>query len=209
MPQNADAYQLAPKFKIMFCYQTTTPFANNPRRREVASTSSKHASSSTSSSFGCYQKQQQRFCSSSLRRISNSKFSLGKRRRFQSCAKNNIISSTTASMKEESEENMEEGGNLNVDAVVFESVVDTGGGGSGSGSGGGKSNTNSNTKNNWAEFRFFVGRTTNSTRPSNWKMKRNAKQSDRVALRWPRGKRRGAMAVNALTGATPWAFLTI
>ena len=36
--------------------------------------------------------------------------------------------------EEENEENMEEGGNLNVDAGVFESVVDTGGGGSGSGS---------------------------------------------------------------------------
>ena len=50
--------------------------------------------------------------------------------------------------EEENEENMEEGGNLNVDAVVFESVVDTGGGGSGSGSvGGGKSNSNTKTNN--------------------------------------------------------------
>jgi len=165
----------------MFCHQTTTPFAGNPRRREVAS---------TSSSFGFYQKQQ-RFCSSSsffrrppLRRISNSMFSLGKRRRFQSCAKNNIISSTTASMKEENEENMEEGGNLNVDAVVFESVVDTGGG-SGSG-GGGKSNTNTNTKNtNFSASGIFDSLLKSydefDASEQLKRMKRNAKRSDRVA----------------------------
>ena len=111
-------------------------------------------------------------------------FSLGKRRRFQSCAKNNIISSTTASMKEENEENMEEGGNLNVDAVVFESVVDTGGG-SGSG-GGGKSNTNTNTKNtNFSASGIFDSLLKSydefDASEQLKRMKRNAKQSDRVA----------------------------
>ncbi|CAL6295845.1 unnamed protein product [Bathycoccus prasinos] len=111
-------------------------------------------------------------------------FSLGKRRRFQSCAKNNIISSTTASMKEENEENMEEGGNLNVDAVVFESVVDTGGG-SGSG-GGGKSNTNTNTKNtNFSASGIFDSLLKSydefDASEQLKRMKRNAKQPDRVA----------------------------
>jgi len=111
-------------------------------------------------------------------------FSLGKRRRFQSCAKNNIISSTTASMKEENEENMEEGGNLNVDAVVFESVVDTGGG-SGSG-GGGKSNTNTNTKNtNFSASGIFDSLLKSydefDASEQLKRMKRNAKRSDRVA----------------------------
>ncbi|CAL6295854.1 unnamed protein product [Bathycoccus prasinos] len=87
-------------------------------------------------------------------------------------------------MKEENEENMEEGGNLNVDAVVFESVVDTGGG-SGSG-GGGKSNTNTNTKNtNFSASGIFDSLLKSydefDASEQLKRMKRNAKQPDRVA----------------------------
>ncbi|CAL6295714.1 unnamed protein product [Bathycoccus prasinos] len=144
-------------------------------------------------------------------------FSLGKRRRFQSCAKNNIISSTTASMKEENEENMEEGGNLNVDAVVFESVVDTGGG-SGSG-GGGKSNTNTNTKNtNFSASGIFDSLLKSydefDASEQLKRMKRNAKQPDRVAkaMQYKSGKaaRSLRVKVNNTNGKdnTAWGVLT-
>lgn len=87
--------------------------------------------------------------------------------------------------EEENEENMEEGGNLNVDAVVFESVVDTGGGGSGSGSGGG-GKSNSNTKNtNFSASGIFDSLLKSydefDASEQLERMKRNAKQSDRVA----------------------------
>ena len=98
---------------------------------------------------------------------------------------------------------MEEGGNLNVDAVVFESVVDTGGGGSGSGSGGGKSNTNSNTKNNLSGIFDSLLKSYDEFDASEQleRMKRNAKQSDRVAkaMQYKAGKAARSLRVKVNT----------